>query len=92
MHLLRGGHRYVPELEDYTTPIQKSPPWVQLIFLLSFNTALFVANALLMRPFRSGSNDEPGMPTIVQRGRSPRGGNDTPVPRLRASQQARTGR
>jgi hypothetical protein len=36
---------------DYSTPFQKSPPYVQLLVLLTFNTALFVANALIEKAF-----------------------------------------
>ena len=39
------------EMGDYSTPFQKSPPWVQLLVLLTFNTALFVANAILEKLF-----------------------------------------
>lgn len=36
---------------DYSTPFSKSPPYVQLIMLLFFNTAIFLGSALIQKAF-----------------------------------------
>ena len=40
-------------MADTTTPLQRGPPWMQLLMLMSFNTALYVANAFLEKMFSS---------------------------------------
>lgn len=35
------------EMGDISTPFTHSPPWIQLLTLMCFNTALYVAAALL---------------------------------------------
>lgn len=34
-------------MADISAPVQRGPPWIQLLMLMGFNTALYVANAFL---------------------------------------------
>lgn len=39
------------EMADLASPVQRGPPWMQLMMLMAFNTALYVANAFLEKLF-----------------------------------------
>lgn len=39
------------EMGDYSTPFSTSPPYVQLMMLVFFNTAIFMGSALVQKAF-----------------------------------------
>jgi hypothetical protein len=39
------------EMADVSGPMQRGPPWMQLLMLMAFNTALYVANGFLEKMF-----------------------------------------
>ena len=46
---LASYEEILAEMSDYTTPFSTSPPYIQLMILILFNTAIFIGSALVQK-------------------------------------------